>query len=86
VLIAGAFARRIHPYVEAGDDLARGDRLGHISFGSRADVVLPPAYSREDVVVESGEAVQAGETVLATPPGDTGAALASPLDGRESAD
>ena len=65
VLIAGAFARRIHPYVEAGDDLARGDRLGHISFGSRADVVLPPEYDREDVVVASGETVQAGETVLA---------------------
>ncbi|CAM2892844.1 protein sorting system archaetidylserine decarboxylase [Halobacterium salinarum] len=65
VLIAGAFARRIHPYVEAGEDLARGDRLGHISFGSRADVVLPPAYDRGDVVVESGQTVRAGETVLA---------------------
>jgi phosphatidylserine decarboxylase len=65
VLIAGAFARRIHPYVEAGDGLARGDRLGHISFGSRADVVLPPEYDREDVAVETGEKVQAGETVLA---------------------
>jgi len=65
VLIAGAFARRIHPYVEAGDELARGDRLGHISFGSRADVVLPPEFDREDVAVESGEKVQAGETVLA---------------------
>ena len=65
VLIAGAFARRIHPYVGAGDDLARGDRLGHISFGSRADVVLPPEYDREDLRVESGEKVQAGETVLA---------------------
>jgi len=72
VLIAGAFARRIHPYVEAGDDLARGDRLGHISFGSRVDVVLPPEYDREDVVVESGEAVRAGETVLARGAGEFG--------------
>jgi phosphatidylserine decarboxylase len=65
VLIAGAFARRIHPYVEAGDTLSRGDRLGHISFGSRADVVLPPGYDREDVTVDTGETVRAGETVLA---------------------
>lgn len=65
VLIAGAFARRIHPYVEAGDNLARGDRLGHISFGSRVDIVLPPEYSLDDVVVEDGQKVRAGETVLA---------------------
>ncbi|MFB6270108.1 MAG: protein sorting system archaetidylserine decarboxylase [Halobacterium sp.] len=65
VLIAGAFARRIHPYVEAGDDVARGDRIGHISFGSRADVVLPREYDTQDVVVRDGESVTAGETVLA---------------------
>ncbi|MFC3477949.1 protein sorting system archaetidylserine decarboxylase [Halobacterium litoreum] len=65
VLIAGAFARRIHPYVEAGEELARGDRIGHISFGSRVDLVLPERYDREDVLVEDGETVQAGETVLA---------------------
>jgi len=70
VLIAGAFARRIHPYVDAGENLARGDRLGHISFGSRADVVLPPEYDRGDVLVEDGEKVQAGETVLARRTGD----------------
>jgi phosphatidylserine decarboxylase len=65
VLIAGAFARRIHPYVEAGDSLERGERLGHISFGSRADVLLPPEYDREDLAVEQGERVRAGESVLA---------------------
>jgi phosphatidylserine decarboxylase len=65
VLIAGVFARRIHPYVESGDELARGDRIGHISFGSRADVLLPREYDREDVAVEEGETVRAGETVLA---------------------
>ena len=65
VLIAGAFARRIHPYVEAGDSVARGDRIGHISFGSRADVLLPANYERADVLVEEGESVTAGETALA---------------------
>ncbi|WP_336035549.1 protein sorting system archaetidylserine decarboxylase [Halobacterium yunchengense] len=65
VLIAGAFARRIHPYVEAGDELARGDRIGHVSFGSRADLVLPREYDRGDVLVAGGDSVTAGETVLA---------------------
>lgn len=63
-LIAGAFARRIHPHVERGARLERGDRISHISFGSRADVLLPPDMRQEDVLVEEGEAVWAGETVL----------------------
>ncbi|PSQ27934.1 phosphatidylserine decarboxylase [Halobacteriales archaeon QS_9_68_17] len=67
-LIAGAFARRIHPYVEEGDDLTRGDRIGHIAFGSRADVLLPPEIDREDLAVEEGDAVTAGESVVATGP------------------
>ncbi|MFD1642429.1 protein sorting system archaetidylserine decarboxylase [Halohasta litorea] len=62
IQIAGWFARRIHPYVEPGDELVRGQRIGHISFGSRVDVLLPSAYSREDLLVEKGEAVTAGET------------------------
>ena len=64
-LIAGAFARRIHPYVEAGDDLDRAQRIGHIDFGSRADVLLPPTYDREDLLVEEGDSVRAGESVVA---------------------
>ena len=68
-LIAGWFARRIHPYVEAGDDLVRGQRIGHVSFGSRADVVLPPRYDRDDVRVAVDETVTAGETrLVATEP------------------
>ena len=65
VLIAGAFARRIHPYVEPGDELERGDRIGHISFGSRADVVLPPEFDRDDITVGRGDRVRAGETLVA---------------------
>lgn len=63
-LIAGWFARRIHPYVAAGDDLVRGQRIGHVSFGSRADVVLPPRYDRGDVLIAVDETVTAGETRL----------------------
>ena len=64
-LIAGAVARRIHPYVEAGETLARGDRIGHISFGSRADVLLASGYDTDDVRVTEGQRVRAGETVIA---------------------
>jgi phosphatidylserine decarboxylase len=63
-LIAGWFARRIHPYVAEGDSLRQGERVGHIDFGSRADVVLPPEVGVEDVAVAEGDTVRAGETVL----------------------
>lgn len=65
ILIAGAFARRIHPYVESGDTIERGERIGHVSFGSRADVLLPERVDRDDLRVETGDTVRAGETILA---------------------
>ncbi|MDZ7700965.1 MAG: protein sorting system archaetidylserine decarboxylase [Halobacteriales archaeon] len=65
VLIAGWFARRITPYVEPGDTLERAERLGHIAFGSRADVVLPAGYEREHLHVAEGDTVRAGRTVIA---------------------
>lgn len=65
VLIAGWFARRIHPSVAVGDTVERGERIGHISFGSRADVLLPPEVTREDLTVEVGDRVYAGQTALA---------------------
>lgn len=65
-LIAGAFARRLHPYVGEGDELSRAQRLGHIDFGSRADVLLPPAYDREDLLVGEGDTLRAGESIVAS--------------------
>jgi len=70
-LIAGAFARRITPYVDSSDDLDRGERIGHIAFGSRADVLLPAAVDRSDLAVEKGDDVTAGETVVARLPGES---------------
>jgi phosphatidylserine decarboxylase len=64
-MIAGWFARRIYPYLAAADEVARGDRIGHIAFGSRADVLLPPEYDRADLLVAEGDHVRAGETVVA---------------------
>lgn len=66
VLIAGWFARRIKPYVEPGDTVERGARIGQIAFGSRADVVLPEDYERADLAVAEGDSVRAGETVIAS--------------------
>jgi phosphatidylserine decarboxylase len=86
VLIAGAFARRIHPYVDADENVARGDRIGHISFGSRADVILPPEFGPEDVEVEPGEKVGAGETVLARRDDSEGDRVAGRAVGERSAD
>jgi len=63
-LIAGWFARRIHPAVAEGDEVERGERVGHISFGSRADVLFPASVDREDLAVSKGDTVRAGESVL----------------------
>jgi phosphatidylserine decarboxylase len=61
-LIAGVIARRIVPFVELGDEVARGERIGLIQFGSRADVYLPRAAA---IKVKLGDHVVGGETVLA---------------------
>ncbi|SFS99648.1 protein sorting system archaetidylserine decarboxylase [Halostagnicola kamekurae] len=66
--VAGAFARRIHPYVEAGDRLERGQRIGHIAFGSRVDVLFPTGVSGDDIAVEPGQSTTAGETVILDAP------------------
>jgi len=62
VQIAGLVARRIVPWAEVGDDLARGQRYGMIRFGSRLDVYLPDDYSP---VIPVGQRTLAGQTVLA---------------------
>ena len=73
--IAGAFARRIHPYTERGDDVDRGDRLGHIAFGSRVDLLFPPTVDLEDVAVGVGDSMTAGETVVLESAADSGSSF-----------
>lgn len=60
--IAGLVARRIVPFVKAGDILACGQRVGLIRFGSRVDVYLPAGTAPKILL---GQKVIAGETVLA---------------------
>jgi len=60
--IAGLIARRIVPFVKAGDIVAVGQRIGLIRFGSRLDVYLPDGT---EPLVLVGQRVVAGETVIA---------------------
>jgi phosphatidylserine decarboxylase len=61
-LIAGVIARRIVPFVKQGDEVARGDRISLIQFGSRADVYLP---LNAKIKVKVDDHVVGGQTVLA---------------------
>lgn len=60
--IAGLIARRIVCYKKPGDEVARGERVGLIKFGSRVDVFLGREWA---VAVKAGERVRAGSSVLA---------------------
>jgi phosphatidylserine decarboxylase len=62
VQIAGLIARRIVPFVQEGQAVAAGDRIGMIRFGSRVDVYLPEGGR---ALVAEGQTAYAGETVLA---------------------
>lgn len=72
VQIAGLVARRIVCWVETGGDVAVGERIGLIRFGSRVDVYLPAGATPR---VAIGQTTVAGETVLA----DFGSDVAAPL-------
>jgi phosphatidylserine decarboxylase len=61
VQIAGLLARRIISYVQEGDNLDRGERVGLICFGSRVDLYLP---ERCQAQVSIGQKVKAGSSVL----------------------
>jgi phosphatidylserine decarboxylase len=62
VQIAGLIARRIVPFVQEGQTVAAGDRIGMIRFGSRVDVYLPEGSKP---LAAEGQTATAGETVLA---------------------
>jgi phosphatidylserine decarboxylase len=62
VQIAGLIARRIVTFVNEGDSVGVGERLGLIRFGSRVDLYLPPGRG---TLVAVGQRSIGGETVLA---------------------
>lgn len=61
-LITGLIARRIIPWVQEGDTVAKGERVSLIQFGSRVDIYLP---LQSKVAVALGDRVVGGETVVA---------------------
>lgn len=71
--IAGLLARRIVPFVKAGDMVAAGQRIGLIRFGSRVDVYLPDDCACQVVL---GQRSVAGETVLGRVGGNTATGIA----------
>ena len=62
VPIAGLVARRIVCDLREGQEVATGQRIGMIRFGSRVDVYCPPPYV---TMVTVGQRMVGGETVLA---------------------
>ncbi|EHK56991.1 phosphatidylserine decarboxylase [Allomesorhizobium alhagi] len=72
VQIAGLVARRIVCFAEANGNVAVGERIGLIRFGSRVDVFLPLDATPRVAV---GQTAVAGETVVA----EFGDGAATPL-------
>jgi phosphatidylserine decarboxylase len=62
VLVAGLVARRIVCDLHNGQEVASGQRVGIIRFGSRVDIYCPPPYVP---MVVAGQRMIGGETVLA---------------------
>lgn len=61
IQIAGLLARRIISYVNEGEQLKPGQRIGMICFGSRVDLYLPPTWQLE---VKIGQKVKAGSSII----------------------
>ncbi len=64
IQIASRLVRRIVAYVRQGDELAFGQRIGIIKFGSQVDVVLPKLKDLE-ISVSLGQQVYAGISIIA---------------------
>jgi phosphatidylserine decarboxylase len=60
--IAGWVARRVVCWKKPGDQLATGERIGLIRFGSRMDVWMPEGV---EILVKPGDHVAGGSSILA---------------------
>jgi phosphatidylserine decarboxylase len=61
--IAGALAKRISNYLQAGQQVKQTDEMGFIKFGSRVDLLLPLDAK---ILVNIGDKPKGGVTVVAT--------------------
>ncbi len=60
--IAGLIARRVVSWKKQGEQVARGERIGLVRFGSRVDVWLPKGA---EILVKVGESVTGGSSLIA---------------------
>lgn len=72
VQIASRLVRNIVNYIDHGQVVKMGQRIGMIRFGSQVDVILPDHPSLE-VNVSPGQKVKAGLSILADMQGRSGA-------------
>ncbi len=63
VQIASRLVRQIVAYVDQGQEIAAGQRVGMIKFGSQVDLFLPRAQAPRLAITE-GQRLIAGETVV----------------------
>ena len=61
VQIAGLIARRIVTQTEKNQEIAQGERIGLIRFGSRVDLY----FNKRKIMVKVGQNVIAGESLIA---------------------
>lgn len=61
--IVGPVVRRVVYWLEEGQELTRGERIGMMKFGSRMDVYFP--LHHVEVLVAPGDKVEAGLTPIA---------------------
>ena len=76
--IAGWIARRVVCWKKAGENVARGERIGLVRFGSRVDVWLP---HEAEILVGVGKTVRGGSSVLARWPAVASGAVGSGRQG-----
>lgn len=62
IQIAGFLARRIESFVNEGDLVVKGQRIGLINLGSQVTLILPKKLKP---VVKIGQKVKSGETIIA---------------------
>ena len=62
-LLTGAIARRIVPWVTAGETVPRSERISLIQYGSRCDLYLPLSVK---IHVKLGAKVKGGESIVAS--------------------
>jgi phosphatidylserine decarboxylase len=65
VQIASRLVRKIIPYIQEGQEIQKGTRIGVIRFGSQVDLVLSDVPSTH-IKVEPGDKVKAGLSIIAT--------------------